>query len=38
MNCKKNFFLLSKAYERKIVKEELYNHCKMWHLGIVDEE
>lgn len=23
---------------RKIVKEELYHHCLMWHMGIIDEE
>ena len=23
---------------RKIIKEELFKHCKMWHLGIVEEE
>ena len=23
---------------RKIVKEELYSHCLMWHMGIINEE
>lgn len=23
---------------RKIIKEELYYHLKMWHLGIIDEK
>lgn len=23
---------------RKIIKEELFKHCMMWHLGIIDEE
>lgn len=22
---------------RKIVKEELYSHCLMWHMGIIEE-
>ena len=22
---------------RKIIKEELFKHCMMWHLGAVDE-
>lgn len=23
---------------RKIIKEELFKHCMMWHLGAVEEE
>ncbi len=23
---------------RKIIKEELFKHCTMWHLGVVEEE
>ena len=23
---------------RKIVKEELYRHCLMWHMWIIEEE
>lgn len=23
---------------RKIIKEELYHHCLMWHMGIIDEK
>ena len=23
---------------RKIVKEELYSHCPMWHMRIIEEE
>lgn len=23
---------------RKIIKEELFKHCMMWHLGVVKEE
>ena len=23
---------------RKIVKEELYRHCLMWNMGIIEEE
>lgn len=23
---------------RKIIKEELFNHCMVWHLGEVKEE